>query len=504
MPSRCTRTLAALALAACALPASAAIPATERQALIDLYNSTHGDAWTVRAGWKTAGSFSAAGSECGWNGITCNADKTRVTRIALRLNNLAGTLPDTLNQLTALEYVDVSNNSLTGAIPDIGALTALRILAVDSNQLTGAIPELGTLVALTGFYAYDNQLTGAIPELGTLTALQVFNVNANQLTGTIPDISGLTALERFWASSNQLSGAIPDISGLTALEYFDVDANQLTGTIPDLGRLAALKYFHAHHNQLTGPIPDIRGLAALEDFDVFDNRLTGAIPDISRLTALQYFGVGGNRLTGAIPDISALIALEDFSVFDNQLTGPIPDISGLAVLRAFYVDHNQLTGIPPDAPAHLLSDHSALCPNYLGKPSNTDSLWNAATGGIWSADCTDAPTYTATASTGSGGSISPASRSGAPGDKPTFTVTPDAGMAVDQVSSTCGQPTGQPALLTPGPLSSFTTAALIADCTVTVSFKVAPVTSVPTLGQWALSVMGLLLAALGLRRAGRR
>ncbi|MFT4235415.1 MAG: IPTL-CTERM sorting domain-containing protein, partial [Microbacterium sp.] len=133
-----------------------------------------------------------------------------------------------------------------------------------------------------------------------------------------------------------------------------------------------------------------------------------------------------------------------------------------------------------------------------------DAAWDDATGGTWWINCTDAPTYTATASAGSGGGISPASLGGAPGDKPNFTVTPDAGMVVDQVSSTCGQPAGQPALVTPGPLTSFTTAALIADCTVTVSFKAAPVTNVPTLSQWALALLGLLLAALGLRSAVRR
>jgi hypothetical protein len=44
--------------------ATAAIPAAERQALVDLYNSTGGASWTNRAGWN-----GAAGTECSWTGV---------------------------------------------------------------------------------------------------------------------------------------------------------------------------------------------------------------------------------------------------------------------------------------------------------------------------------------------------------------------------------------------------------------------------------------------------
>jgi len=43
--------------------ANAAIPQSERDALIALYNSTNGDSWTTKTNWKSAGIFSAAGTE---------------------------------------------------------------------------------------------------------------------------------------------------------------------------------------------------------------------------------------------------------------------------------------------------------------------------------------------------------------------------------------------------------------------------------------------------------
>ena len=57
--------LLALAMITCTAPALAAIPAAERQVLIDLYNGTAGDGWRDRTGWKTAGTFSAPGTSEG-------------------------------------------------------------------------------------------------------------------------------------------------------------------------------------------------------------------------------------------------------------------------------------------------------------------------------------------------------------------------------------------------------------------------------------------------------
>ncbi len=61
-------------LLACNLALSAAIPAAERQALIDLYNSTNGASWTNNTGWKTAplhtDGFAMPGTENTWFGVT--------------------------------------------------------------------------------------------------------------------------------------------------------------------------------------------------------------------------------------------------------------------------------------------------------------------------------------------------------------------------------------------------------------------------------------------------
>lgn len=77
--------------------AQAAIPASERAVLTDLYASTNGAGWINNAGWG-----GAAGTECTWYGVTCDNTQSNVTSISLDGNKLVGTLP-AISGLTALQ-----------------------------------------------------------------------------------------------------------------------------------------------------------------------------------------------------------------------------------------------------------------------------------------------------------------------------------------------------------------------------------------------------------------
>jgi len=233
--------------------AEAAIPAAERQALTDIYNGTGGAGWTDNSG----GWVGFVGDECTWFGVTCNGAGDTVTAIDLNANNLTGSLPATLNNLTGLVTFYVNDNPLTGPIPSLAGLNNLAVFIVYNNQLTGSIPSLAGLTNLVYFYVSNNQLTGPIPSLAGLTNLAYFGVYGNQLTGPIPSLAGLTNLAGFYAYNNQLSGPIPSLAGLTNLARFWVNNNQLTGPIPSLAGLNNLAYFRVNNNQLSGNVPAV-------------------------------------------------------------------------------------------------------------------------------------------------------------------------------------------------------------------------------------------------------
>ncbi|TYH49593.1 hypothetical protein ES332_D10G147800v1 [Gossypium tomentosum] len=86
--------------------------------------------------------------------------------------------------------IDLSCNQLTGTIPPgLGNLSEIRGLNLSHNNLTGAIPS--TFSKLKQIESLDlsyNNLTGRIPsELTEMTALAVFSVAHNNLSGPLPN-----------------------------------------------------------------------------------------------------------------------------------------------------------------------------------------------------------------------------------------------------------------------------------------------------------------------------
>jgi Leucine-rich repeat (LRR) protein len=123
-----------------------------------------------------------------WDGISCS--NGRVTEVRLSSMNVKGTLSNTIDQLSALTYLDLSNNpSLGGPLtPNIGNLKQLTILILLGCGFIGNIPqEIGNLRQLTFLALNSNQFTGGIPPaLGLLTNLFWLDLSANQLSGQIP------------------------------------------------------------------------------------------------------------------------------------------------------------------------------------------------------------------------------------------------------------------------------------------------------------------------------
>src|SRR3990172_3385325 len=114
-----------------ALPLFAAIPASERSALVALYQSAGGDGWTDRSGW-----LDSPGTECGWYGVTCDETESTVIDLSLWSNNLVGTIPESINALPNLQGLSLAGNVLTGPLPStIGQLIHLRWINLQENGL---------------------------------------------------------------------------------------------------------------------------------------------------------------------------------------------------------------------------------------------------------------------------------------------------------------------------------------------------------------------------------
>ena len=333
------RSLLSASLAVGAMHAHAAIPASERAVLLALYAQAGGSGWTDHAGWG-----GAAGTECTWHRVICDAAGDHVVQLALTSNHLSGTLPP------------------------LAALIRLRIANFDSNDLGGSIPALAGLHELESFGVEANHMTGSIPPLAGLTHLTHFSAAYNDLSGPIPPLAGLTQLRQFFVLQNRLSGPMPALTGLTHLSIFNASDNQLDA-FGDVSGLANLTYLRVERNRIAGPIPSLAGLSNLLLFVADDNRIEGPLPDLSDLVHLSGLVLDHNAITGPLPPLGGLAALNDVVLDHNAMSGPIPD---------------------PPAPNHLVAGISTLCPNGFTPSTHpaTNAAWNSATGvSPWNADC---------------------------------------------------------------------------------------------------------------------
>ncbi len=277
--------------------------ATDRAALMVLYNSTRGAHWKSSANW---GSDRPIGE---WHGVTTDGNG-RVTRLNLDDNQLTGDIPPELGDLSNLMWLYLDFNQLTGEIPpELGGLPNLEVLYLRSNQLTGEIPpELGGLSNLEVLFLHINQLTGEIPtELGDLSNLTDLRLYNNLLTGKIP----------------------PELGDLSNLTRLDLDDNGLMGEIPpELGRLSNLMWLYLDFNQLTGKIPpELGDLSNLKGLYLHGNRLTGEIPpELGRLSSLTQLYLRGNKLSGCVPDeLRTGLTHYDLFALDENSDGDIED-----------------------------------------------------------------------------------------------------------------------------------------------------------------------------------
>ena len=325
--------------------------ATDRAALVALYNGTGGPNWTDNTNWLTGAPLNQ------WHGVSTDGNG-HVVALNLRWNELRGEIPPELGDLANLAELNLSRNQLSGEIPpELGKLADLTTIYLSYNHLSGGIPAwLARLPDLQRLSLAGNRLTGEIPpELGRLTELTILSVSYNQLTGDIPpELGNLSNLERLYLSGNRFYGEIPyQFARLHNLTRLELSGNQLVGEIPPwLVGLTDLNYLDLGANRFTGEVPPWLGtLSNLEHLSLGANQFTGSIPSqLGNLSYLTYLNLGDNQLTGEIPsELENLSRLEKLYLGINQLTGDIPPwLGNLVELDTLYLRYNRLAGpIPP-------------------------------------------------------------------------------------------------------------------------------------------------------------
>jgi len=222
------------------------IPESEREALIDLYNSTDGDNWRNNENW-----LGKRGTECSWHGVYCDATEVHVEVIEMWGNNLNGEILASIGNLQNLLYLNLYNNQLSSLPESFGNLQNLLYLNLYNNQLSSLPESFGNLQNLSELHLSDNQLSSLPESFGNLQNLSDLYLSDNQLSSLPESIGNLQNLSDLYLSYNQLSSLPESIGNLQNLSYLYLSNNPLSSLPESIGNLQNLSDLYLSDNQLS-------------------------------------------------------------------------------------------------------------------------------------------------------------------------------------------------------------------------------------------------------------
>ncbi|RVW99292.1 LRR receptor-like serine/threonine-protein kinase ERL2 [Vitis vinifera] len=218
--------------------------------------------------------------------------KSSLTQLILGDNNLTGELAPSLQNCTSLSTLDwrypnglekecqhwsscvygAILNNLSGSIPQcVGNLTALSFVTLldknfDDPSGRAAYSERMELVVKGQNMEFDS----------ILPIVKLIDLSSNNIWGEIPkEITNLSTLGTLNLSRNQLTGKIPEkIGAMQGLETLDLSCNCLSGPIPpSMSSITSLNHLNLSHNRLSGPIPTTNQFSTFNDPSIYEANL---------------------------------------------------------------------------------------------------------------------------------------------------------------------------------------------------------------------------------------
>lgn len=329
-----------------------AIPQSECEALVAIYNATDGPNW-IQPDWLTA--WLTDPNPCNWNGVIC--ENGRVNKLLFYPNhfsmgsyptNLSGSLPPQIGQLSELTELSLGINNITSIPAEIGQLERLTYLDFYGNNLTTVPSEIGNLPNLTALNLAHNELSTIPSEIGNLSNLKSLGLSDNSLTSLPDDIVQLSNLKSLGLSGNQLVSLPSEFGQLTSLEVLDLYENKLTVLPAGFGQLVNMRNLILSGNELTELPADIGQLIQLEELFLHGNQLTILPAGIGQFSKLWWLEVQGNKLITLPPEIGQLSNLQKLYLQENELTSLPKEIGQLSKLYILDLWGNKLTAVPTE------------------------------------------------------------------------------------------------------------------------------------------------------------
>ncbi|KAB2631593.1 receptor-like protein 12 [Pyrus ussuriensis x Pyrus communis] len=328
----------------------------------------------------------------------------------LKENNLWGTIPDSIRNLSYLRTLDLSYNKMNGTIPEsIGQLYELVSLFLFGNSWEGILTE-AHFINLTKLQDFGvgsinrsmslifNVAYHSVPPF-KLHTIQIINCGIKP--GFWVWLQTQTEISDVFLRGNGISDFIPEewlLKISSQLTHLDLSYNRFRGNFPCHLKFPNLTFIDLSHNQLEGPLPlwcfpnvdslflesnffsgpihsNIdRMMPKLQELLLDENHLNGTIPpSICNIHKLQILSLRSNQFSGELPhawnmesnmvfldvgqkimsskiptSLGVLSSLEILKLNNNNFGGEIRDaLQNCSNLRSIYLGDNKLSGKMP-------------------------------------------------------------------------------------------------------------------------------------------------------------
>ena len=341
---------------------------TEREALIDLYQSGDGENWNLNIYENHYDTNLSSLENVGvWYGVYVEMinGTEHVTELNLENKEFNGAIPSNIDSLTKLRKLRIINDSLTNITSDINQLTSLKELDFSYSVINDSL-NLGGL-ELTKLHVQNTELSGLVLDQhpDSFATIYDFYVTTN------PYLYCIQVPAPYLADYEARN------FNLNYSTTFSSDcSNQFT--VPAEEKQALLELYAAtngdHWNNNTNWLKNnnvsswhgitteiVNGEKHITQIHLSHNNLDGYIPDeIEHLNYVQNLNLSYNNLSGGIShNLGLLDSLETLTINNVQATGTL-SLDSVFKLTQLYMQNNAFNVLKLGTPHSMLSSYYSI------------------------------------------------------------------------------------------------------------------------------------------------
>jgi len=227
--------------------------------------------------------------------INIDIKNGRVIKLDLRGLDLKE-IPNYIENLTQLEYLNISYNLLEELPEWINKLQELKVLIMTENQFKELSEVIGELKNLEELYARGNQIETIPESIGNLRSLKILELYQNNLK-TIPEsIGNLTNLQKLVLYENNIESLPESIGNLKKLKEILLGKNPIERLPESIGELENLKGLFLGNNLLKYLPESIGKLKNLEVITITDNPIYKLPKSLYNLPKLRELYIDNTHL----------------------------------------------------------------------------------------------------------------------------------------------------------------------------------------------------------------